>query len=260
MNSRRLRNASRIICCGTAFLLLVGCSHTVKFATTHPPGSVSAHLARPTGPGPFPAVILLHGGTGIEPNHLQWSSWLANQGYVSVVIDSLRSGDAPTVDIMVGDATGALNHLRTLPFVHRDRIAIMGFSRGGAAALAAVTRLRDAPPSSRSFRAGVIFYPPGCSYRIERAEVPVLLLLGQLDGGSESCSDMARRLEAKDPPSLAAVIYPNAYHAFDDSRATSLVMAQAAAGVIAVRYDPQATADAQARVRKFLAEHLSDGR
>jgi len=256
--SRTSAVASRALRLGTVLLLLSGCGNTVKFPTADRdhPGSVSAHFARPTGTGPFPAVVLLHGGTGVEPNHLQWSSWLADHGYVAVVVDSFRSAAAPTVTTMAGDAKGALAYLRSLPFVDGERVAVMGFSRGGAAALATVTQVRGAPPGSRSFRAGVVFYPPGCSYRIERAEAPVLLLLGQLDGGSESCVDMSRRLQARDQPQVVAIVYPNAHHAFDDARATSPVPGQGAERVMTVQYNALATADARTRVDTFLADHL----
>jgi dienelactone hydrolase len=260
--SRTLASTSRAVRFGTALLLLSGCGQTVTFPAPDRdhPGSVSVQLARPTGTGPFPAVVLLHGGTGVEPNHLQWSSWLVDHGYVAVVVDSFRSAAAPTVTTMVGDARGVLAYLRTLPFVDGDRVAVMGFSRGGAAALAAVTQVQGAPPSSRSFRAGVMFYPPGCSYRIQRSEVPLLLLLGQLDGGSESCVDMSRRLQAKDQPPVVAIVYPNAHHAFDDARATSSVPGQGAERLMTVQYNAQATSDARTRVRTFLADHLGGTR
>jgi dienelactone hydrolase len=254
--SRSLTSVAGVVGFAAVLLAFTACTRTVTFTTAHPPGSVSAHLARPTGSGPFPAVILLHGGTGVEPNHRQWASWLAGEGYVALVVDSIRGAMAPTVATVVGDARGALNHLRTLPFVDGERIALMGFSRGAAAALSAVMRMRDTPPPAAGFRAAVLFYPPGCSPRIERAQVPVLLLIGQMDGGAETCSDLNRRLHGHGGPPVVTVIYPGAYHAFDDARATTLVMAQAAAGVIAVLYDAQATADARKRVGTFLGEHL----
>jgi dienelactone hydrolase len=107
--SRTSVAARRAVCFGAALLLLSGCGKTVEFPTAgcDQSGSVSAHLARPKGTGPFPAVVLLHGGSGVEPNHLEWSSWFADQGYVALVVDSFRSAAVPTVPTMVGDARGA---------------------------------------------------------------------------------------------------------------------------------------------------------
>lgn len=260
--SRASVPASRSVCLGTALLLLSGCAQTVKFATAYDPGSVSAHLARPTGQGTFPAIILLHGGTGIGPYHFDWSSWLASEGYVALVIDSLRrvgAGPQP-IAIQVADARGALEYLRTLPFVDGERIAIMGFSLGGGAALSSLVRLRDNAPPPRGYRAGVLFYPPGCSYQIEGAEVPLLVFFGSLDGGAESCLDMSRRLETKGGPPVTLVVYPNAHHGFDVSTATTLQTGQGASRLMTVLYDPAATADARKRLKGFLAEHLRGAR
>jgi dienelactone hydrolase len=254
--------AFRSVCLGTALLLLSGCAQTVKFATAYDPGSVSAHLARPTGQGAFPAVILLHGGTGIEPHHFDWSAWLAGEGYVAIVIDSLRrvgAGPQP-IAIQVADARGALEYLRSLPFVDRERIAILGFSLGGGAALSSLVRYNDSAPPAGGYRAGVLFYPPGCSYRIERAEVPLLVFFGSLDGGAESCLDMSRRLQAKGGPPVTMVVYPNAYHAFDASNASTLQTGLGASGLMTVLYDPAATADARMRLKVFFAEHLRGAR
>ncbi len=34
------------------------------------------HLNKPSGPGPFPAVVLMHGCSGIRPTHARWASQL----------------------------------------------------------------------------------------------------------------------------------------------------------------------------------------
>ncbi|MBP0444629.1 hypothetical protein J8J14_07520 [Roseomonas sp. SSH11] len=42
-----------------------------------PPGSGAvAELHLPDGPGPFPAVVLLHGCSGITPNMARWAARL----------------------------------------------------------------------------------------------------------------------------------------------------------------------------------------
>jgi dienelactone hydrolase len=53
------------------------------------PGTlVSGHLYRPDGRGPFPAMALFHGSTGVLPYHHRWAEWLATEGYVALVVDS----------------------------------------------------------------------------------------------------------------------------------------------------------------------------
>ena len=34
---------------------------------------VWGHLSKPTGAGPFPAVVLMHGCSGIFPTHVRWA-------------------------------------------------------------------------------------------------------------------------------------------------------------------------------------------
>jgi Dienelactone hydrolase family len=49
---------------------------------------ITGHLYRPNGRGPFSAVALFHGSTGVLPYHHRWAEWLASEGYVALVVDS----------------------------------------------------------------------------------------------------------------------------------------------------------------------------
>ena len=76
-------------------LLSSGCAarggtSTVRFTNLTPgaPISIDATLVRPAGDGPFPAVVQLHGCAGLEPQSYRWARWLAERGYVSLVVDS----------------------------------------------------------------------------------------------------------------------------------------------------------------------------
>ena len=57
-------------------------------------------LVLPAGPGPFPAVVQLHGCAGLEAQSFRWARWLADRGYVALVVDSFgraaREGDCRT--------------------------------------------------------------------------------------------------------------------------------------------------------------------
>jgi dienelactone hydrolase len=227
----------------------------VKFATAdrEKAGSISGTLLRPSTPGVAPAVVLLHGGSGVEPNQHEWARLLTDDGYVTLVVVSTRllSGN-PTAETKAGDAVGALAYLRTLPFVDGTRIGVMGFSHGAAAALAVVSGLVDARSAGGGFRSGVMLYPPGCSYRAQRSDAPLLVLLGELDGSPVPCQDMQRRLAAAGGPPVTLTIYPGAHHAFDDARAT----APSGWRGLTVMYDGVATAKARTDVRAFFDEYL----
>ena len=212
--------------------------------------SLDAGLWRPAGDRPSPAVVLLPGGTGVEPNHPVWAGWLAEQGYVAMLI---QTGRYPDVSAMVGQALTARDYLRSQPFVDGDRIAVMGFSRGGAAVLTAQTVMGDAPPREPPFRAGIAFYPPGCSPRIQRLASPLLLFLGGADGSPQLCLDLQQRLGASGGGPVDVVVFPGALHAFDDARWRTATPSESGPPM---QYDSAATAVAQSRIRAFLATHL----
>jgi dienelactone hydrolase len=100
----------------------------------------------------------------------------------------------------------------------------------------------------------VLFYPPGCSPRIAQAQAPLLVLIGELDGGAPSCVAMSRRLTAGGGPPVAMVTYPNTHHGFDAMDAVAPTPGQGAERLLTVQYNAEATADARRRVRAFLAE------
>ena len=92
-------------------------------------------LDKPAGTGPFPAVVLMHGCTGVRPTHERWAAQLTELGYVTLILDSLsprRVGDickdpmgVASPNIRALDAYGALAHLQELPFVDRARFIAM---------------------------------------------------------------------------------------------------------------------------------------
>src|SRR4030095_3699307 len=152
--------------------LAVGCARpgriTYLNVTPDKPESVSATVTRPPGPGPFPAVVLLHGCGGVSPQLERWARWLADRGYVGMVVDSFGprkvegacARDSPD-DIPVtarrDDAFGALRWLQSQPWVRGDRVASMGFSQGGVFAMSVV----NGPSLERAARRGVKLPQPG---------------------------------------------------------------------------------------------------
>lgn len=120
------------------------------------PTRVFAYLGRPTeGPGPFPAMLLVHGGGGKA--FADWAAHWAKRGYVALAMDTAGAG--PTGRLPDGgpdqsDPTKFRNYtraearemwtyhavaaavrghslLRILPEVDAERIGITGISWGG---------------------------------------------------------------------------------------------------------------------------------
>ena len=111
-----------------------------------------AILRKPPGNGPFPAVVLIHGGlTTVTAERLRSyvlefalpSRFLA-AGYVVASI-TYRSRDVdPQSRVSADDSLAAVEHVRRLPYVNRDSVGVVGCSGGGDLALAVAVESRVA--------------------------------------------------------------------------------------------------------------------
>lgn len=216
-------------------------------------------LYRPKGTGPYPAMVLLHTCAGLRPHVFDWASWLTAQGYVALAVESYSDGcegGGLTADGFAWDAIGALAYLRSLPFVDRERIGVMGWSAGGGAALAATSKMGPEnwkslePYSGPRFRVAVAFYP-NCQELPPDPVIPILLLVGEADDwtGYYRCVEVSKELQQQGRTVLWKV-YPGVHHGFDQNFPNREVLGHT------LEYSGWATADSEKRVRAFLAQYL----
>ena len=269
--------------------LLAGCAgltggQAVRFPSVTPgaPASITGTLIRPTGAGPFPAVVQLHGCGGVEAQSFRWARWLADRGYVALVVDSFgprglagdcRSGPGdPPITARFDDAFGALRYLQSLPYVRGDRVAAIGWSQGGVYAMAVINgpsleraRRRGVDLPVPGFAAGVGVYPGGCFSLVgEQVVRPLLVLIGEADDWTPAakCREMVEAMRGRGADATI-VTYPGAYHYFDVEGQRREVLPQVEndnrpGGFGAtVSYQAEAAADARRRIEEFLARHLS---
>ena len=165
-------------------------------------GVMRAAVARPSGTGPFPAVLILHGTHGFAQQYVEWANDLARAGFIAVAacwfsggggagandvtppipcpdIPPLGSGEYPEgvqfVDALV-QAT------RALPGTRADRLALVGHSRGGGLTqqyLLAGGNVQAAILHS----SGYAFRPWN---RAAEVKVPILIMHGTADSFSEN--------------------------------------------------------------------------
>ena len=99
-------------------------------------------LRKPPGRGPFPAVVLIHGGNTRWPTDRlreyalgTWSSRFLAAGYVVAAI-TYRDRDIDPQSIeALEDALATIDYLRRLSYVDRNSIVVNGTSGGGDLAL-----------------------------------------------------------------------------------------------------------------------------
>ncbi|MCZ8377334.1 dienelactone hydrolase family protein [Mycobacterium sp. CPCC 205372] len=106
-----------------------------------------AHLARPSGTGPSPAVLIGHDGIGLEDYQRGRADILAEHGYIALAMDYHAGrtyfGDPQAmlarVMPLLADSTrmhaigrAALDVLLDVPGVDHDQLAALGYGAGGS--------------------------------------------------------------------------------------------------------------------------------
>lgn len=220
------------------------------------------YLARPIGPGLFPAVVVLHWCSGFGSHDVAAALRLKSWGYVALALDSL--GDANRCSLGGGsvpetqDAYAALHFLKQQKFIAADHIAVMGFSMGAIAALEAVETGTFERYEPDHFQAAIAYYPD-CSSFSGRMTVPTLILIGEKDDWTlaAACqkmaageSDIGITRTKTDGAQLQLVTYPGATHAFDANEPPRTYLGHF------MEYDEAAARDADQRVRAFLKNEL----
>jgi dienelactone hydrolase len=194
------------------------------------PVSVAGEFRIAQGSGRLPVVVLMHGSSGIGANIEPWVHQFNSMGISTFVIDGF-SGRGLTVvgsnQALLGrlnlivDIYRSLDILAKHPRVDPDRIVLMGFSRGGQAALyASLDRFNKLWNKSGVQFAGYIPFYPDCSTTYatdtEVAARPIRIFHGTPDDYNPvaSCKAYVTRLqEAKRDVVLTE--YPDSQHAFD---------------------------------------------
>ncbi|MBS7808360.1 dienelactone hydrolase family protein [Variovorax sp. PCZ-1] len=227
---------------------------------------LKAYLAKPAGPGPFGAVVALHGCGGMSERFKQemtdrYNAW----GYVVLVVDSFANHPVKfacgadrarsRADMRPFDAMGAMQYLAGLPYVDPQRIALLGSSQGSWVALeVASTRKEPIFDNPKNIKAqAVVAYYPDCRSTFDTFDVPVLIMVGDLDDWTPAsrCQDMLQRRAGKGAP-VELVVYPGARHAFDW---IDLQPARRVAGYL-MEYNAEAAKLSMDKHREFLKQTI----
>jgi dienelactone hydrolase len=247
--------------------------------------------------GKSPAVVALHGCGGmysdapgrrdrLTPRHQAMADLLVAEGYAVLFPDSfnprgrreicslkLRDQEI-TQDNRRLDVLAALTYLRTRPDVDGARVALLGWSHGGSAVLAAMNRrhpvvaqfLAADAPAGLSYRTAIAFYP-GCLQSVRARfgyapAAPVSIFIGESDDWTspEPCITLGERMAAIRAP-LQVRTYPDTYHGFDSPNMFRPLHLDVPNGVhpgqgVTIAPNAAARDDAYMRMKKQLREAL----
>jgi len=118
--------------------------------------SINAYFARPLGPGPFPGMVVIHHLPGWDEWYRECTRKFAHHGYAAISPNlyfreghgtpedlgaKVRGAGGVSDDQVLGDVEGAMNLLRSLPFVN-GKVGVFGTCSGGRHAFLAACRLR----------------------------------------------------------------------------------------------------------------------
>ena len=194
------------------------------------PVTMTGELRIAQGTGRLPVVVLMHGSGGIGANIEPWTKnstrWASRPSRSTVLPGAASPRSTPTRPRSAGSISSSTSIVRSSvlakhPRVDPERIVLMGFSRGGQAALyASLTRFHKLwNKSGVQFAAYIPFYPDcATSYAGETdiAEKPIRIFHGIPDDYNPvaSCKPYIQRLREAGRD-VVLTEYPDAQHGFD---------------------------------------------
>lgn len=285
------RSRANEMCLLSLLSLIAGIGHAtivpepVEFPSRDGRTALKGYVFLPTGPAPWPAVVMLHGRSGpyssaakgvysastLSRRHKQWGEFWAERGFIALHVDSFgprgypqgfpmgsysrRPAEVSEQTVRPYDAYGALDYLRGRPDVIKARVGLQGWSNGamaGLATLAVQPPGMQNPTPATAFRAALLFYP---SCRIQsrqeyRPYTPTVMFIGSEDAevAPVPCRQLAEQVRLRGVSHFDMIWYEGATHSFDDpgKRRQS------------VEANRDARADSMRRAEQFFQRHLRE--
>jgi carboxymethylenebutenolidase len=203
----------------------------------HQGDQIDAYLARPFGAGPYPGVVVIHHMPGWDDAHKEIGRHFAHHGYVAIVPNlhfregkatpeensaSIRAAGGMPDDRTMGDVQGAIDHLRTLPYLN-GKVGVIGYCSGGRQSYLAACTLRGLDAAIDCYGGGVVAKPEELTPRqpvapidfTQDLQIPLLGLFG-VEDTRPSPDDTKKTEEAlrKHAKTFEFHTYENAGHAF----------------------------------------------
>lgn len=198
--------------------------------------TLTGELRLPNWDTRLPVVILVHGSDGPTSGAVAaWRQSLDKHGFATFRIDSFTGRDIKEVETnqrqlgllnVIFDVYRAVDVLSIDERIDASRIVVMGFSRGGLAAIyASLRRFHQLYGPDRGSIAAYLPVYAGCGLGLvgdtEVVDAPIRAFHGEADDWvpMKACQDLTERMRAAGADATLTV-FPGAHHAFDNPRAT----------------------------------------
>ncbi len=198
---------------------------------------INAYFARPLGPGPFPAMVVIHHLPGWDQWYREATRKFAHFGFAALspnlysreghgspedVAAKARAAGGVPDDQAVGDVAGALRFLQSLPYVN-GKVGVFGTCSGGRHAFLAACRVPGFAAAVDCWGGRVVMSPEECTPRqpvapldyIQDLSCPLLGIFGAEDRSPtlEQVAILEQALKDHNKP-YEFHVYPNAGHGF----------------------------------------------
>lgn len=211
-----------------------------------------AYLARPTGDGSFPVVLVCHENRGLTDHIQDVARRFAKAGYVALAVDLLSRqggtaaitdpaqipgelGNAPP-EQFVQDFISGWRYLQSQPFADAERVGMVGFCFGGGVTWRVATAMPE-------LHAAVPFYGPNPPVdQVPNIEAAVLAIYGERDQRINQGIPAIEAAMQENNKTFEKIIYPNADHAFFNDTGP--------------RYNPEAARDAWEQTLAWFAQYV----
>lgn len=214
--------------------------------------TLMGYLARPTGDGPFPIILVCHENRGLTEHIKDVTRRVAKAGYVGMAVDLLsrQGGTASITDQAqiqgalgqapegqpVQDFQSGLRYVQSQPYADKAKVGMVGFCYGGGVTWRVATKTPE-------LRAAVPFYGPAPN----AADVPgiqaaVLAIYGGLDERINAGIPEIEAAMQQNNKTFQKQIYEGANHAFHNDTGRN--------------YNPEAAKDAWSKTLAWFEQYV----
>ena len=176
----------------------------------------------------YPLIIGVAGSLGWAKHHYDYLKMYREMGIATFELNSFKSrGISSTVGsqvsvttaMMILDSYRAFEILSKHPQINADKVAITGWSLGGAVTLfSSWIPLKNAINKELKFAAHLAFYPP-CFVSpeiLDFTDSPIYILIGEVDNWTPAaaCEELVPEMQ-KEGFDIGLTVYKNSHHSFD---------------------------------------------